>query len=278
MHATLRCLSCGILFAAVQAIGCGGGDSAPPAAAIDAAPTPVVNLTPPAQPAMPAPKQPIAVPADARPDQVVTVFLDALRHGDEATTAHLLTTKARSETAKHGYAVAPESAPNASYKVAQAQILPENPHGAHVTSVWTETYQEQQPDGRLADKSITYEIVWVLRNETPSGWRIAGMAVEIIPGQEPEFMNFEDPEDMMRKREAAIAAQQPPAQAPPGNFPAGSLPPGELPANGAPPIQGQTFSQPINANGPAEQVNNSPLQAAQQPGPASSDFAPNRLR
>lgn len=252
-----------LLSGALFLTGCGGGS--PPAAAVGetpAAQTAQVPGSAPAAQAAPAavqapPKQPVQIPASAAPDQVVSLFLDSLRKGDEATTAHLLTARAREETSKHGYAVAPESAPNATYKVAQANILPDNPNGAHVTSVWTETYQEQQADGSLADEVITYEIVWVLRNEAPSGWRIAGMAVEIVPGQEPEFMNFEDPLDMERKRAAAIAAQQPAGQSP-----AGVAPQGQAPANVA-----------------ASQGANPPqIQAAQQPPPASDGVLPNQLR
>jgi len=55
-----------------------------------------------------------------------------------------------------------------------------------------------------------YEIVWVLRREK-EGWRLAGMATELVPGQEPQFLNFEDPDDMIRKRDEAIAAMQGPA-------------------------------------------------------------------
>ena len=142
--------------------------------------------------------QPVAVPVDAAPDQVVSVFLSALRNGDKPTTANLLTTRAREETAKHGWAVDPKGSPNTKYQIHAAEILPENPNGSHVTSVWTETYD---------DGTITYQIVWVLRRETP-GWRIAGMALELVPGQPPAFLNFEDPADMERKQLEAIAAAE----------------------------------------------------------------------
>lgn len=204
---TLAALTVG----AALLVGCGQKAATPvatPAEAPAASPGNLAatgNGAPPAIAAAPA-KQAIQVPANSTPDQVVEVFLNALRNGDEATTASLLTTKARVETAKHDITVAPESAPHASYKVSPAQILPENPAGAHVTSVWTENFQQQQPDGSLAPASVTYEIVWVMRNEPQIGWRVAGMAVEIAPGQEPEFMNFEDPVDMLAKRAAAIAA------------------------------------------------------------------------
>jgi hypothetical protein len=149
------------------------------------------------QPAQP-PRPAVQVAADAAPEQVVTYFLEAIRNGDEATTASLLTTKAREETAKHQMDVAPQSAPGAKYQVAPAQILPDNPDGAHVNSVWTETY----PDGTLS-----YDVVWVLRRQT-EGWRIAGMAAELVPNTPMQFLNFEDPADMLKKQEEAAKAAQ----------------------------------------------------------------------
>ena len=177
-------------------LGCTGSEA--PAPASDAG-TPQTNTpaTAAAQPAAPA-RKPVEVAVEALPEQVVSTFLAALKAGDEATTAALLTTKAREETAKHEIAVAPQSAPGATYQVSPGKVLEDNPNGAHVSSVWTETY----PDG-----SITYEIVWVLRRQD-NGWRIAGMALELIPGQPPQFLNFEDPQDMMQKHDAALAAQQ----------------------------------------------------------------------
>lgn len=176
-------------------LGCTGSET--PAPATDAGTPQTDASATAAQPAAPA-RKPVEVAVEALPEQVVSTFLAALKAGDEATTAALLTTKAREETAKHEIAVAPQSAPGATYQVSPGKILEDNPDGAHVSSVWTETY----PDG-----SITYEIVWVLRRQD-NGWRIAGMALELIPGQPPQFLNFEDPQDMMQKHDAAIAAQQ----------------------------------------------------------------------
>jgi len=146
------------------------------------------------------------LPDTATPDQVVTVFLDALKSGNKATTAALLTAKAREETSKRNLDVDPQAAPDSRYVVRPAEILPKNPSGAHVTSVWTEVYQNERGETVQAN----YEIVWVLRREK-EGWRLAGMATELVPGQDPQFLNFEDPDDMIRKRDEAIAAMQAPA-------------------------------------------------------------------
>src|SRR2546423_2488455 len=161
--------------------------------------------------------QPIAVPASASPDHVVTVFLNALRSGDSPTTESLLTSKARQELAKHSLSVDVQSAPNATYQIRAAEVLPNDPNGAHVSSVWTEKFD---------DGDETYEIVWALRRQ-PEGWRLAGMAMELIPGQSMQFLNFEDPEDMLRKKDEAIAAMQPAAAETaqqPQQLPAGQRP------------------------------------------------------
>jgi hypothetical protein len=149
-------------------------------------------------PETPAP-QPIAVPVSAAPDQVVTVFLNALRSGDSPTTESLLTAKAREELAKHSMSVDVQSAPNATYQIRNAEVLADNLSGAHVSSVWTEKFD---------DGDETYEIVWVLRRQS-EGWGAAGMAMQLIPEQQPH-LNFENPEDMLKKKEEAMVALQPP--------------------------------------------------------------------
>lgn len=163
----------------------------------------------------------VTVPVNATADQVVSVFLNALRAGDKATTASLLTARAREETAKYNIDVDPQAAPNAQYAVRKAEILPHHPDGAHVSSVWTEKY---------SDGEVSYEIVWVLRRQA-DGWRVAGMAAELIAGQPLQFLDFENPEEMLRKREEALAALQTPAaetaQQPQSPTPAG-IPPATI--------------------------------------------------
>jgi hypothetical protein len=209
-----------VIWSAIAIAGCSGGGTSEPAAnspAAEAAATgqelatggPAAELpTGPVEP-KPQPAIPVNVPEQAvsTPEQVVTTFLTALKHGDKAATASLLTAKAWEETTRHQIEVDPQSAPNATYRVEAAEFIPNNPDGAHVTSVWTETFKNEET---MAEEAITYDIVWVLRRQ-PDGWRIAGMALELVPGQPPAFLNFEDPADMLKKRDEAIAAMQPPA-------------------------------------------------------------------
>jgi hypothetical protein len=194
----MRCRALSSLFVLLCGlVGCTGTTtSTAPNAAADGQ-TPAASLQ-----AQAAPRtQPIAVPASATPDQVVSTFLNALRTGDSPTTEALLTSKAREELAKHSLSVDVVSAPNSTYQVRPAEVLPNDPSGAHVSSIWTEKFD---------DGDETYEIIWALRRQ-PDGWRMAGMAMELIPGQQMQFLNFENPEDMLRKKDEAIAAMQPPA-------------------------------------------------------------------
>jgi hypothetical protein len=138
------------------------------------------------------------VTTDATPDQVVSVFLEAMRAADAASVEALLTTKAREETTRANMPVEPVAAPHAQFQVAAPQYLPMNPSGAHVQAQWVES------DGML---TYTHTVIWVLRRQT-DGWRIAGFAIELVPGQGPQFLNFEDPADMLKKQQEAVAAIQ----------------------------------------------------------------------
>jgi hypothetical protein len=202
----MRCLTLSTLLAIVVGlVGCSSKKAVDSAGAGTTA-NMATNAQPGVQPKVAT--QPIAVPASATPDQVVTAFLNALRSGDSPTTESLLTATARQELAKHSLSVDVQSAPNATYQVRPAEILADQ-SGAHVKSVWTEKFD---------DGNETYEIVWALRRQQ-DGWRLAGMALQLIPGQPMQYLNFEDPADMLRKKEEAIAAMQQPvaetAQQPP---------------------------------------------------------------
>ena len=205
-------LQCGVMFVALGLAGCSNTTQpgttaqdepiAKPAPAEATAAAEQAPTEPPGINAIEAAKLPsVQVANTAPPDQVVQTFLDAMKNGDIATKANLLTQKAREETARENFEINPQGAAGAQFEVRPAEYLPENPNGAHVTSVWTETY----PDG-----TIKYDVVWVLRRQA-EGWRIAGMAIELIPGQPPAFLNFEDAADMAKKYEEAMIASQPAA-------------------------------------------------------------------
>jgi hypothetical protein len=139
---------------------------------------------------------------DDSPDAVVTTFLEALRDGDESLAESLLTKKAREETAKHDLAVRPPGTPSATFQIGKVHYVTADRKGAHVNSTWSEKDD--------AGKPTSYEVVWALRS-LQEGWRIAGMATQVTDADPPVFLNFEDPDDMLRKlrdAETRLANQQ----------------------------------------------------------------------
>lgn len=182
-----------LMGAGFASAGCGKADSNPPT--LENNPAQSSNL--PGGTAV-ATYEPRQVPTDAAPDQVVSVFLEAMRAADAVSVEALLTSKAREETVRANMPVEPVAAPHAQFQVAAPQYLPMNPNGAHVQAQWVES------DGML---TYTHTVIWVLRRQT-DGWRIAGFAIELVPGQGPQFLNFEDPADMIKKQQEAVAAIQ----------------------------------------------------------------------
>ena len=178
-----RVLALAVLLGSFAFHGCGGGSSAQSdenAAGNQASPS----------------EQKVVDFDTSDPKQVVMALIEAMKSGDKEAKSALLTTKAREETARHDMPVATDAMPNTEYQIAEPTYLQNNPDGAHVSCLLTETLA----DGTKEE----YQIVWVLRREEELGWRIAGMAVELAPGTKPQFLNFEDPLDMQKKMDAAM--------------------------------------------------------------------------
>ena len=124
------------------------------------------------------------------PEMTVFNFLEAVRTGDDSTAAEMLTPLARKKTDELDMVVAPPGSDTASFEVGEVELVADD--GAHVSSVWTDLDELGDP------RSDT--IVWMLRREF-DGWRIAGMATKLFDDELPLFLNFEDPEDMIRKQQ-----------------------------------------------------------------------------
>src|SRR3954453_21729179 len=142
------CMTASLVASVILFAGCSGKGASPDAQASAGG---QASSSPSGQMAQHAAPQPIAVPASAPPETVLMAFLNALRTGDSATTESLITTKARQELAKHSLSVDVQSAQNATYQIRPAEYLPADPNGAHVSSIWTEKFD---------DGDETYEIVW----------------------------------------------------------------------------------------------------------------------
>lgn len=122
---------------------------------------------------------------DDTPDGAVTVFLEAVRGGDDAVAAEMLTKLARQKTEEMELVVAPPGGDDMKYEVGEIESLSDEI--AHVACTWS-------------DGDEHHDVVWALRKEK-SGWRIAGMATQ-LEGV-PLLLNFEDPKDMFLQQEAA---------------------------------------------------------------------------
>jgi hypothetical protein len=126
----------------------------------------------------------------AGPAAAVFDFLEAVRTGDDQKAAMMLTKIARQKTAELNMEVAPPGSDTAQFKVGQVEYLSED--GARVASTWSDLDANSQ---RRTD-----EILWMVRRE-PQGWRIAGVAATVFEGEPPLLLNFEDPEEMLKKQE-----------------------------------------------------------------------------
>lgn len=127
------------------------------------------------------------------PEQVVSRFLDAVRKGDEQAACKLLTQLAREKTEAMDLRVTSvEGSDTAAYEIGQIEVI--GGELAHVASKVTDIGDDGQPQSS--------EVLWVLRLE-PEGWRIGGMAIRLFDDDLPLLLNFEDPEDMERKKQLA---------------------------------------------------------------------------
>jgi hypothetical protein len=179
--------------------------------------------------------QPQAAPAPiAPPDVAVRQFLEAIRVGDHKQAETMLTAVARQKTMEMDLLVAPPGSPTASYVISGIEVIQNEV--AHVGCVWTDTGDDGKPQ--------TNEFVWALRRQS-EGWRVAGVAVQMFPNQPPLLLDFENPEDMIRKQQMAEAEFRkqrnpqniqtggtPATAAGGGVVPAGATVPSTLPASG----------------------------------------------
>jgi hypothetical protein len=132
-------------------------------------------------------------PATDTPDRAVYEFLEAVRTGNDSRASSMLTPAARQKTAEMQMVVAPPGSPTAKFSVGGVEYVTPNKDGAHVWTSWTDKTDEE-------GHTRTDDIIWVLRHED-EGWRIVGMVTKVYPDKPPLILNFEDPEDMLRKQQ-----------------------------------------------------------------------------
>jgi hypothetical protein len=131
-----------------------------------------------------------AVAKDGGPAEAVAQFLEAVRTGNDEAAAKMLSAVTRQRTAALNYAVKPPASDTAKFTIGKVDYV--SADGARVACTWTDLDADGQPK--------TDEAIWVVRRES-NGWRIAGVAAQVFPGEAPLLLNFEDPEDMIRKQQ-----------------------------------------------------------------------------
>ena len=127
------------------------------------------------------------------PDKAVAEFLEAVRTGNDQKAASMLTPLARQKTTEVDMVVAPPGSPTAKFQVGEVEYVTPEKDGAHVWCRWTDVIDDQ-------GHTRTDDLIWVLRKEA-EGWRVAGMVTRVFPDRPPMVLNFEDPQDMLRKQQ-----------------------------------------------------------------------------
>lgn len=180
MQCNHRTLWCAFLLTAL--VGCAGSESPSPATQDPSAGTGTATEQPAAA----------TTPDTSTPERAVAAFLDAVRRGDDQVASSMFTPLAREKTAEMDIQVAPRGSDTAKFDVGEVQYLDEAQSGARVNSAWTDL----DPEG----KPRTDDIVWMLRRGA-DGWRVAGMAAVVFDGEPPLLLDFEKPEETLRKLE-----------------------------------------------------------------------------
>jgi len=172
-------------------VGCGQSPKtadAPPTSSNTSAPaSTMANAAPTRAAAAQAP-----LPSD--PKEVVQLFLDSMRQGNGAQLSALMTTAAREEIRRKELVIDPLGSPLATFKIGEAA---QQEDAMLVSSVWTEP-------GEKGEEPSELEVVWELRKEA-AGWRVCGMAVDPMTGDEVQVVNFESMEQDPTKVESEPA-------------------------------------------------------------------------
>lgn len=124
------------------------------------------------------------------PAAAVAEFLEAIRTGNDEVASRMLSTVARKKTAALNRSVTPPASDTAKFTVGRVKQITADV--AHVACTWTDLDPDRQPK--------TDEAIWVVRHEA-CGWRVAGVAAQVFPGEQPVLLNFEDPDDMLRQQQ-----------------------------------------------------------------------------
>jgi len=147
--------------AAIVLCGCGGPGEAPPAGPSD--------------------------PAAAQ--RVLSEFLDAVRNGDDEAATALLSPAAQQKLSGSNH-FTPRASDTARFEIGEVEKV--SADEVRVDCTWSDfdPYGERQTDRAR----------WHLRR-VAEGWRVVGVSYRVFPEARPIRLNFEDPEDMVRRQQ-----------------------------------------------------------------------------
>ncbi len=207
-------------------VGCGGGDTAGETAASGAA-NPSRANTVAAAPATSASAQVVATPSESNsaaiptdPQEIVRVFMDAMRAGDGERLEGLFSSAALAEIQRQGFKIQPPGTSQAKFQVQSASMQNDS---MIVSSTWTE------PSSVEGEPAEEMDVLWELRMER-GGWRICAMAADPGTGDELEVVNFENLEEPGKWLESQAGTRVASAPGGPG---AAELPASTPATNGA---------------------------------------------
>ncbi|MDX1965391.1 MAG: hypothetical protein SFX18_19755 [Pirellulales bacterium] len=166
---------CGLL----SLVGCGSAENTPPVAATQQSGTASTTT------------------ADGKTaDQIVLEFMAAVKSGNKSAADALITPTARQTIQQTSLDINPPSSPGLEYSIKAVQFLQTDK--GMVAHVGCEYVDKSDP---AMEKQ---QVLWALRT-TEQGWRIAGMALQVFPGEEPLLMDFENKTDLEHKQQAIAA-------------------------------------------------------------------------
>jgi hypothetical protein len=179
-------------------VGCGRSDAPGTAGADSKGAQAQASTNDPAQPESDSPSEELSEapkqqspPADMNgPEGVTYQFLDAIRLGNDQKAELMFTKTARQRMKEMKLDVAPKGSDTAVFQLGEVRYV--NDEGAQVAAHWTDLDQDGKPH--------TDEMVWALHKE-PEGWRVAGMAAKVFDDREPVMLDFENPQEAMKKLE-----------------------------------------------------------------------------
>ena len=157
-------------------------------------------------------QQPIAqkplppLPSAETPQGAVAAFLEVVRRGDKLQARAMLTPLALQKTEEYKLTFAPEGSDTATFQVKSEKVQADGT--ANVESTWTDLDEEDNP----REENITWTV-----KRLGNVWKISGMIAHLGPDQPPIVINFEKPDELLRRQEQTAEAQQ---VAPAANTPA----------------------------------------------------------